>query len=240
MSRFYAAVAAAGVFCASAAALAAVDPGAAVAPRMEFTPPPAGSYRLQKIQPVADATLLDATGKPTRLSEATSGRITLLTFFYTYCADPLGCPYAYNTLTAVRRGVAEDARLAKQVRFLSVSLDPTTDTPEAIGRYKEMVTRNSSMEWNVLTAPSVRVLLPVLEDLGQDVSVERGPDGTPRRTLHHMLKMFLIDQTGMVREIYTLAYLQPEVILNDIRTLYLEEHSLLLGSFRAQRRTRRS
>jgi hypothetical protein len=38
-----------------------------------------------------------------------------------------------------------------------------------------------------------------------------------------MLKMFLIDRTGMIREIYTLAYLQPEVILNDIRTLYLEE-----------------
>jgi len=88
-----------------------------------------------------------------------------------------------------------------------------------------MVMRDSRMEWNVLTARSVPVLLPVLEDFGQDVSVERGPDGTARRTLHHMLKMFLIDQTGMVREIYTLAYLQPEVILNDIRTLYREERS---------------
>jgi len=223
--RFYAVMAAAGVLWAPAASLAAVDPGAAVAPHMEFTPPRAGSYVLQKIQPVANATLLDAQGKPTRLSAATTGRITLLTFFYTYCADPLGCPFAYNTLTEVRRSVVKDARLANRVRFLSVSLDPTTDTPEAIGRYREMVMRDSRMEWNVLTARSVRVLLPVLEDFGQDVSVERGPDGSPRRTLHHMLKMFLIDQTGMVREIYTLAYLQPEVILNDIRTLYLEEHS---------------
>jgi len=196
---------------------------AAVAPRLEFTPPRPGSYVLQKIQPIANATLLDVAGRPTRLSAATTGRITLLTFFYTYCADPLGCPFAYNTLTQVRRGVVEDPRLTQRVQFLSVSLDPTTDTPEVIGRYREMVMRDSRLEWNVLTARSVRDLLPVLDDFGQDVSVEQGADGTPRRTLHHMLKMFLIDRTGMIREIYTLAYLQPEVILNDIRTLYLEE-----------------
>lgn len=225
MSRFYAAVAAAGVICASAPAPAAVDPVAAVAPRLEFTPPRAGSYVLQKIQPIANATLLDATGRPTLLSAVTTGRITLLTFFYTYCADPFGCPFAYKTLTEVKRGVVQDSRLAQHVRFLSVSLDPTTDTPEVIGRYKDMVMRDPGLEWNVLTARSVGDLLPVLDDFGQDVSVERGADGTPRRTLHHMLKMFLIDRTGMIREIYTLAYLQPEVILNDIRTLYLEEKS---------------
>jgi len=198
---------------------------AAVAPRLEFTPPRPGSYVLQKIQPIANATLLDVAGRPTRLSAATTGRITLLTFFYTYCADPLGCPFAYHTLIQVRRGVVEDPRLTQRVQFLSVSLDPTTDTPEVIGRYREMVMRDSRLEWNVLTARSVRDLLPVLDDFGQDVSVEQGADGTPRRTLHHMLKMFLIDRTGMIREIYTLAYLQPEVILNDIRTLYLEEKS---------------
>jgi hypothetical protein len=37
-----------------------------------------------------------------------------------------------------------------------------------------------------------------------------------------MLKVFLIDPRGRVREIYSLAYLQPEVMLNDIRTLHLE------------------
>ena len=192
-----------------------------VAPRLEFTPPRPGSYVLQKIQPIANATLLDAKGRPMRLSAVTTGKITLLTFFYTYCADPLGCPFAFQTLMQVRHGLAQDSRFAQHVRFLSISLDPTTDTPEVIGRYKEMVMRDSRLEWNVLTAASVRHLLPVLDDFGQDVSVERAADGTPRRTLHHMLKMFLIDRTGIVREIYTLAYLQPEVILNDIRTLYL-------------------
>lgn len=206
-----------------AAALPVVDPGIAVVPRMEFTPPRPGTYRLQKIQPTTDATLLDPSGRPVRLSAATTGKITLLTFFYTYCTDPIGCPLAYGTLLDVRAGVGRVAGLERRVRFLSVSLDPTTDTPAAIGNYREMVSQDSTLEWDVLTARSVRDLLPVLEDFGQDVSVEQAADGSARRTVHHMLKMFLIDHTGMVREIYTLAFLQPAVILNDIQTLYLEE-----------------
>ena len=41
--------------------------------------------------------------------------------------------------------------------------------------------------------------------------------------LHHMLKVFLIDPRGSVREIYTLAFIQPDVMMNDIRTLRLEQ-----------------
>jgi protein SCO1/2 len=216
-------VAVAGAVCACAAALSAVDPGAATAPRMEFSPPRPGTYTLQKIQTITDAVLLDPAARPTRLSEVTTSKITLLTFFYTYCADPLGCPFAFRTLTDVRSRVLRDSALARRVRFVSVSLDPTTDTPDAIGRYRDMVTRDSALEWDILTARSVRELLPVLDDFGQDVSVERAAGGAARRTVHHMLKMFLVDRTGAVREIYTLAFLQPSVILNDIRTVYLEE-----------------
>jgi protein SCO1/2 len=65
-------------------------------------------------------------------------------------------------------------------------------------------------------------LLPVLDDFGQDVSVDMDENGRVTRTLHHMLKMFLIDAHGEVREIYTLAFLQPQVMFNDIKTLALE------------------
>jgi len=37
-----------------------------------------------------------------------------------------------------------------------------------------------------------------------------------------MLKVFLIDPAGQVREIYSSAFLHPAVMLNDIRTLALE------------------
>ncbi len=198
------------------------DPGVATAPRMEFAPPPPGTYRLQNIQRVTDAVLLDSTGRPVRLSAVTQGKITLLTFFYTYCVDPLGCPFAHTTLANLRDRVREDRALTGHVRFVSVSLDPTHDTPDAIASYGQEFTIDPKFEWLFLTARRVRDLLPVLDDFGQDVSVDVDETGRATRTLHHMLKMFLIDARGEVREIYSLAFLQPQVMFNDIKTLALE------------------
>jgi hypothetical protein len=56
---------------------------------------PRGSYALQRIQRAPDGALLNPDSRIQSLAELTSGKITLLTFFYTYCADPWGCPYAY-------------------------------------------------------------------------------------------------------------------------------------------------
>jgi protein SCO1 len=201
---------------------AAVDPGKATAPRMEFVPPPPGSYHLQKIQRVADAELLDSSGHPVRLAALTRRKITLLTFFYTYCADPLGCPFAHTTLADLRDRVRGDIALAGRVRFVSVSLDPTHDTPAVIAAYSKEFAFDPKFDWRFLTARHVPELLPVLDDFGQDVSVEMDESGRATRTLHHMLKMFLIDARGEVREIYSLSFLQPQVMFNDIKTLALE------------------
>ena len=204
------------------AALAAVDPGVATAPRMEFVAPAPGSYRLQRIQRVSDAVLLDSAGQPVRLSALTHGKITLLTFFYTYCVDPLGCPFAHATLAGLRDRVRADRALARRVRFVSVSLDPTHDDPATIAAYAREFTIDRNFDWRFVTARRVPELLPVLDDFGQDVSVDIDENGRATRTLHHMLKMFLIDARGDVREIYTLAFLQPQVMFNDIKTLAME------------------
>lgn len=204
------------------AAAAADDPGKAAAPRMEFVPPLPGSYELQKIQRVQDAVLLESTGRTVKLSALTQGKITLLTFFYTYCVDPLGCPFAHTTLAALRDRVRGDRTLTGRVRFVSVSLDPTHDDPATIASYGREFTIDPKFEWRFVTARRVTDLLPVLDDFGQDVSVEMDENGRATRTLHHMLKMFLIDARGEVREIYTLSFIQPQMMFNDIKTLALE------------------
>ncbi len=68
--------------------------------------------------------------------------------------------------------------------------------------------------------------MPVLEGFGQDVVTDLDASGRPTRTYSHMLKVFLIDRRGLVREIYTTAHLLPEVMLNDARSLILEEDAL--------------
>ena len=81
--------------------------------------------------------------------------------------------------------------------------------------------RGTALEF--LTTRSVRTLLPLLEGFGQDVAVEHDELGRPTRTINHMLKVFLIDRSGVVREIYSAAFLIPEVVLNDIKTLLAED-----------------
>jgi len=201
---------------------AGVDPGSAQAPRVEFVPPAPGSYQLQKIQTCPDGVLLDAAARPSRLSSYTTGKITLLTFFYTYCHDPWGCPFAYQTLTGLRERLLAEPELARRVRFVSVSFDPSHDTPVALERYARSL-QDDRFEWRLLTARSVAELMPVLDGFGQDVSVVVDERGQPTRTVDHMLKLFLIDREGVVREIYSLAYLHPQVMLNDIKTLALAE-----------------
>jgi len=206
---------------------AATDPGRALEPRMEFVPPAAGTYELQRIQRAPDAELLDANADVRRLSGYTTQKITLLTFFYTYCVDPWGCPFAYQTLNGLRDRVIAEPQLARRVRFVSVSFDPTHDTPAALRQYGGRFMGDPRFESQFLTARSVPELLPVLDGFGQDVRVEKDASGRPTRTMNHMLKMFLIDPDGVVREIYSLAYLQQPVMFNDIKTLALEADSAL-------------
>jgi len=206
---------------------AATDPGRALEPRMEFVPPAAGTYELQRIQRAPDAVLLDANAAVRPLSGYTTQKITLLTFFYTYCVDPWGCPFAYQTLNGLRDRVMAEPQLARRVRFVSVSFDPTHDTPAALRQYGGRFMSDPRFEWQFLTARSVPELLPILDGFGQDVRVEKDASGRPTRTMNHMLKMFLIDPDGVVREIYSLAYLQQPVMFNDIKTLALEADSAL-------------
>ena len=202
----------------------ATDPGPALAPRMDFVPTPAGTYQLQRIQHCPDAVLLNASAGARRLSAYTRGKVTLLTFFYTYCTDPWGCPFAYQTMKGLRDRIAADASLRSRVRFVSISFDPTHDTPDALRGYARGLVNAAGVEWQFFTARSMAELTPVLDGFGQDVKVDTDAAGRPTRAINHMLKLFLIDSSGVVREIYSLAFVHPEVMLNDIQTLLMEPH----------------
>jgi cytochrome oxidase Cu insertion factor (SCO1/SenC/PrrC family) len=184
----------------------AADPTQPLSPQMQFVPPAAGSYQLQRIQRAPDALLLDAQARKRPLRDLTRGRVTLLTFFYTYCTDPLGCLYhALMTRCAIDcwRSRCSWPGAVRQHQFRS---DAThRDAASALGSL-----RRTRLPWEFRTARSIDELLPLLDDFGQDVRVEYDPQGRPLRTINHMLKLFLIDRSGVVREIYALDYLHPD------------------------------
>ena len=209
-----------------AALAAALFPLAAQAalPALGFVPPAPGSYRLYHIMPAPDGTVLESDGTAHRLSEFTTGKVTLFSFIYTYCSDPKGCPLAYETLHSLRETIRSDPALRDKVRFVSMSFDPRNDTPETMRLYGDPETRDQrGVRWHFLTTRSGKELAPLLDGLGQDVSVaEDQPDGRRVPVLSHMLKVYLIDSAGSVREIYSTSFLHPAMLLGDIKTLLLE------------------
>lgn len=192
-------------------------------PIQNFDPPAPGTYRLPPIQDATNGWVLEGNYFPRRLATYTHDAYTLLTFIYTYCFDPIGCPLAYATLDSVKSGVLLDPRLLGKVRLVSLSFDPTHDTPDMMTIYGANQIRDSRVPWYFLTTYSMSTLRPILEGYGQDIEVIYDAEGVATRARTHMLKMFLIDRKGRVREIYSAAFLQPEVILNDLRTLAIED-----------------
>jgi cytochrome oxidase Cu insertion factor (SCO1/SenC/PrrC family) len=189
-------------------------------PRVEAQRLPApGSYTLPRIQRCPDGEVLLSDGRTARLHTLLRGRISVLGFMYTYCRDPVGCPLAYRIMVATRDALMRDAALAAQSQLISLSFDPTNDTPEQMRMYGHGQADPARVRWRFLTTASVPKLLPLLEGLGQDVSVETDARGKPTRTLNHLLKVFLIDPQSWVREIYSVATLDTAALVNDMKTV---------------------
>lgn len=188
----------------------------------DFVPPPAGSYTLQRIMRAPDGEVLDVDARVRRLSRFTTEKITLLGFVYTSCSDARGCPLAYQVFHTIRDRVAGTTALVDRIRLVTLSFDPARDSPAVMSRYAGPRSA-SRVEWAFLTTRSAMELMPLLDGFGRDVrALSAGGGDIESPTLGHVLKVFLIDTAGVIREIYTTSYLVPDVVMNDIATLLLE------------------
>lgn len=193
--------------------------------KLDFLPPEPGTYELFNIMRAADGDVLDIDGQPRRLDRYTGGKLTLLSFIYSTCADPSGCPYAYMVFHSLKNRIEGNPALRDKVRLVSLSFDPQRDTPEVLKLYAgDHALPGQPVEWNFLTTASIDRLVPILEEFGQDVFIDLDPaTGKALGSFSHVLKVFLIDRDHVVREVYTTVYLQPDMLYNDILTLMLEQ-----------------
>jgi cytochrome oxidase Cu insertion factor (SCO1/SenC/PrrC family) len=204
----------------AAALLAALAPARAAVDVARLPVP--GSYALPRIMAAPDGTVLDSNGRALRLHALLRGRASVLSFIYSYCRDPVGCPLAWAALEAVHAALLDAPALAASSQLVSLSFDPSHDTPEQMRLIGGERIADARVRWQFLTTRSVATLLPLLDGFGQAVTVETDARGRPTRTLNHMLKLFLIDAELQVREIYSVSTLAPAALLNDLRTLQLE------------------
>src|SRR5687768_13651448 len=97
---------------------------------------------LPKLFPVPSATLIDEGGRKVSL-DALKGGVTVYNFIFTLCTGT--CPIMTNNMRALTPLIDDDA----PVRFVSITVDPTRDTPAVLQKYAARV-RNDP-RWMFLT-----------------------------------------------------------------------------------------
>ncbi|MEN8160160.1 MAG: SCO family protein [Myxococcota bacterium] len=177
-----------------------------------FVAPAVGSYELPPIQRVGEHQLLDEKGALAPILHWEPNQAALVSFVYLSCPD--SCPTATATLAALDAKLAEHPALAGRVKLVTVSFDPARDTPERMAELRDGLSPRG--RWRFATAASQDALQPVLDDFGQD-ALPLGDDAAER--IAHVLKVFLVDGEGRVRNIYSTGFLDLRLLLADLETV---------------------
>jgi protein SCO1 len=179
-----------------------------------------GTYRLPAIKPAAGGMVLDERGKPQELNYLLRGHLTVLAFIYTRCGDL--CPLATMRMAQLKDQAQRSA--LRDLRLITMSFDPDYDTPERMAEFaepwREAEARPGS-SWLFLTTPSRQAVEPLLSAYGQPLA-PRGNQRDGSGSISHLMRVFLIDDQAIIRNIYSPDFLDPRLLLNDLLTLELE------------------
>lgn len=183
--------------------------------------PAPGTYDLPKIRTAADGAVLLEDGSKARLRPYLQGKISVLSFIYTRCSDVNGCPLATFVLHSLKGAITRRPHLADKVRFISLSFDPEHDTPEVMRDYGRDFKQGTNAEWLFMTTESERELRPMLKAYSQYVNKMRDAGGNSDYA--HTLRAYLVDAGGDIRNIYSIDFLHPDLLMADIETVLLDE-----------------
>jgi protein SCO1/2 len=147
---------------------------------------------------VPDFKLRNQSGRTIGLRQY-RGKVLALTFIYTRCPLSDYCPRMSRNFAAIDKALGEDPKMSSATHLLSVSFDPTFDTPQVLKSYGDAYTGRYSNEtfqhWEFATPFEEE--LPKMEQFF-DLGVTPGESGT----LQHSLSTLVIGKDGKVVAFY--------------------------------------
>lgn len=185
-----------------------------------YSLPIPGSYQLYNIGKAGDGEVVDGIGDSVRLHELMDGKITLLSFIYSNCTDTNGCPLATSVFYKIQEKLKMDKKVLSKLKMISLSFDPEYDTPEIMNLYGKDLSYIDA-DWSFLTTDSSRKLDPILSQYDQPVIRKYTENGEYAGVQSHLLRVFLIDDNKLIRNVYNVDFLHPDLLINDIKTLLL-------------------
>jgi protein SCO1 len=147
---------------------------------------------LPQLFPVPDANLVDETGRAVALGSL-HGSVTIYNFIFTSCTGI--CPIMTNNMRALTAKIDREA----PVRFVSITVDPTRDTPQVLAAYAKK--NRNDPRWTFLTGNRDDIVKLSVQGFKLSAG-DPMPGGDP---LLHSSRFAVADKTGMIRGYYDSA-----------------------------------
>jgi protein SCO1 len=148
------------------------------------------------------------------------GKVLLLTFIYTRCPLSTYCPRMSRNFADINKALSSEPKLYARTHLLSVSFDPSYDTPAVLrsygGAYTGKYTQATFQHWD-FAAPPEKELARVLKFFLVGVTPEKN------HVLAHSLSTVVITPQGKIYKWYPTNTWTPQQLLADINTLLKDQ-----------------
>ena len=148
--------------------------------------------QLARYGPAPDFSLVERSGRPMTAGDL-RGRVWIADFIYTECRDT--CPLQSRAMAAL----LTDLEAYGDLRSVSITVDPLTDTPALLSRYADRYGADPE-RWLFLTG-ELREIRRIVED-GFRLSAAPVDGATPDPVVFHSTRFVLVDRDGEIRGYY--------------------------------------
>ena len=174
------------------------------------------SQILKPGEPVRDTKLADENNGPRPLTSLRGHRVAL-TFMYTTCPQPDFCPLMDRNFAAVQNEIKKTPGLA-DVRLVSVSFDPTHDTPAVLKTHANALQADPAV-WHFVTASTDDI-----KGFAAQFGVIAEPSDESPAILTHNLSTAVIDADGKLVKIRPGNMWTPAELIADLKTAPAPAH----------------
>jgi len=167
-------------------------------------------------EPVEDAPLIDQHGKPRPFSGFKGHRVAI-TFIYTRCPLPEFCPLMDRQFAALQKTIA-DGKDLRDVRLVTVTLDPEFDTPAVLRDHAERLKADPAV-WTFLTGAPAAVTKFALQ-----FGIYTEKDLGTGANLTHNLRTAIVDADGRVVNVHSGRDWTPADLVADLKATPAPAH----------------
>ena len=167
------------------------------------------SHILKPGDPVPETRLVDENNAARPLTSLKGHRVAL-TFMYTRCPQPDFCPLMDRNFTAIQNEIKKTADLG-DVRLVSVSFDPATDTPAVLKAHARTLQADPAV-WHFVTASAGDI-----KDFTAAFGVTAEPSDESLSILTHNLSTAVVDADGRLVKIRPGNMWTPADLIADLK-----------------------